>query len=193
MEAGQAAHGRRPRRAASFLGGATPRWSRPSKTCFPAQDCMRKARGKASHRWRQRGVSGPPCRAGRGWPKRASPFCGQGALRPGRQGLTAHRGLWPAWVPLLVQGQPGDLRGLPLLWRFPKASSPLLAFSCPHTRPVWVWPKGGLTSAWPRKAAEPEVCACVCKRAGRGEPRTRAPGSHCRSSLEAVSSGPGPA
>lgn len=89
-------------------------------------------------------------------------FCGQGARRLGRQGLIAHCGLWPAWVPLPVQRQPGDLRGLPLLRRLPKASGPFLAFSCPHTRPVWVWPKGGLTSAWPRKAAESEfVPACA--------------------------------
>lgn len=40
-----------------------------------------------------------------------------GFWAPGMQRLTICR-FWPTWVPFLLQRQPGDLRGLPLLWEF---------------------------------------------------------------------------
>lgn len=48
----------------------------------------------------------------------------------------------------------------------PKASGLLPAFSYPRARPAWAWPEGGLTSAWPRKAAEPgsiRLCVQICQ------------------------------
>lgn len=53
----------------------------------------------------------------------------------------------------------------------PKASGLLLAFSCPLARPAWAWPERGLTSAWPRKVAQP---ANLCLRVQNHRTRTAA-------------------
>lgn len=56
----------------------------------------------------------------------------------------------------------------------PKASGLLLAFSCPLARPAWAWPEGGLTSAWPRKVAQPaNLCLRVQNRRTRTAAHTR--------------------
>lgn len=86
----------------------------------------------------------------------------RGAL--GKQGLMLRCWCSPAWGPTALAGrsQVTFEGAASALGDFPKASGLLLAFSCPHTRPAWTWPQGGLTSAWPRKAAEPgSVCLCV--------------------------------
>lgn len=61
----------------------------------------------------------------------------------------------------------------------PKASGLLLAFSCPLARPAWAWPEKGLTSAWPRKVAQPvNLCLRVQNRRMQTAAHTRISQDH---------------
>lgn len=80
----------------------------------------------------------------------------------------------PGPIPLAESSQVTFEGAAAALGGSPKASGLLLAFSCPLARPAWAWPEGGLTSAWPRKAAQPaNWCLRVQNRRMRTAAHTR--------------------